>query len=194
MEELKCKAENYRMNSIIESTKRARTSQWKCYLETCNVYGLSPMPVSVEQACLYITVLAERLKVSSIITYYQAVVFHHVCVGLEPVRLSHPVLKATLKGIEKVKGVGSQGKDPMLPVHLRSLGKVVNFNSEVETLVFVAILLMFRSLLRVSHVVLSPHALRVKDVELNPEGLNLLINSSKTTSGKVEVCAEKIQP
>ena len=63
--------------------------------------------------------------------------FYHVCAGLEPVRMSNPVLFATLKGIEKTD---VKGKDTILPNHLRSLMAVGNFYSELEFIVCVAAL------------------------------------------------------
>ena len=145
------------------------------------------MPISVNQACLYVTYLAENLKISSIVTYYQAVVFYHVCAGLEPVRLSNPILKATIKGIEKEKKDVTGGKDPMFPIHLLVLGKVVNFESDVEILVFIAALLMFRTLLRVSHIVSSSHTLLRGDVKFENNTILLSVRSSKTNqSGKGE--------
>ena len=138
------------------------------------------MPISVNQACLYVTYLAENLKVSSIITYYQAIVFYHVCAGLEPVRLSNPTLKATIKGIEKGESKSACGKDPMFPEHLLAMGKVVDFDSNLEVLVFIAVLLMFRTLLRVSHIVSSNHMLLRGDVKWDGETVLLSVRSSKT--------------
>ena len=59
-----------------------------------------------------------------------------ICAGVNPVRLSDPILKATLKGIEKGQLKASKGKDPIFPVHLSAIGKVLNFKSDLETLVF----------------------------------------------------------
>ena len=81
----------------------------------------------------------------------------HVCAGLDPVRFSNPILKATLEGIARVKGRGQKGKDPLFPNHLRKVSQVVNLAVDWELLVFTAMLFLFRTLLRVSHVVVSPH-------------------------------------
>ena len=167
--------------------------QWNCYLKACNDYNWNPLPCHINQACLYVTLLSERLKLSSIICYYQSVIFHHVCVGLEPIRISNPVLQATLKGIEK--GQSSKGKDPILPQHLLQLRPVINVLNEVELLVWVAVLVIFRSLLRISHIVKSPHTLRVCDVQLSDTTCILKIHSSKTTSKgdphEIPICKAK---
>ena len=80
-------------------------------------------------------------------------------------RFSHPVLKATLKGIERRLDEGPGGKDPIFPCHLKKIVSVMDVENDIEVLIVVAALLMFRTLLRVSHVVKSPHTLRVRDVE-----------------------------
>ena len=143
-----------------------------------------PIPCGVAQACNYVTLLSDELSHSSILTYYQAVIFMHVCVGLEPVRLSNPILNTTLNGIKRSQGLVQKGKDPLFPHHLRVLYNSLNRSDRVETLVFTAALLLFRTLLRVSHVVCSDHTLTRGDVKFNREGCLLRIRSSKTSKGR----------
>ena len=109
------------------------------------------LPCSRDQACLYVTALANNLSFQSILTYYQAVVYVHVCNSLDPIRLSDPILKSTLAGIERSKANHKVGKDPMLPIHLVKIATVIDLHDDLE--LFLAMLLMFRTLLRVSHVV-----------------------------------------
>ena len=133
---------------------------------------MGPLPCGVNQSCLYVTYLSHRLKYSSITTYYQAVIFYHICSKYQPVRMSHPVLQATLRGIERSKGDIQKGKDPMLPEHLKRLADVVILTNDLDFLVFV-------TLLRVSHVVFSPHTLKVKDVSFLDDCCVLRVGSSK---------------
>ena len=141
------RAEQFRKNSVSTSTKRSRDSQWRRYLEACEEFNWAPIPCGLEQACKYVTFLSEDLSYSTISTYYQSVIFKHVCYGLEPVRLSNPVLRSTMNGIKRSQGRSEKGKDPIFPSHLRKLYSVVNVHVLVELLVFLAALLMFRSLL-----------------------------------------------
>ena len=172
----------YRFNSIADSTKKSRAGQWGIYKNTCAEFGWNPLPCDVDQACLYVTFLAKTLKPSTIKAYYQAVIFYHVCSGLEPIRLSNPVLKATMKGIERSQSVRAQGKDPILPQHLLRIVKVADLVSDLEFIVCVAALFMFRTLLRISNIVLSDHTLKARDVKFTEEGCFVRIHSSKTTS------------
>ena len=172
------------MNSIAESTKKTRLGQWRCYTEACLKFGWDVFPCNVEQACMYVSYLARKLRFSSIKAYYQSVIFFHVCAGWEPVRMSNPVLKATLKGIEKLKSGDSKGKDPMLPEHLKKIMRVLDLSSDLELLVYVSSLFMFRTLLRISNIVISPHTLRVRDVRFSDAGCLVYVNSSKTTTSQ----------
>ena len=169
-----------RENSVSESTLKNREMQWRCYLRACNEFGWSPLPCNVNQACLYVTFLSDTLQYTSIVAYYQAVIFFHVCEGLPPTRLSNPVLLATMNGIKRLGASAPRGKDPMFPSHLKEIARVVDYTDIIEILVFVAVLLLFRSLLRVSHVIDSAHTLLRSDVKFNEQGCIILIRSSKT--------------
>ena len=181
---MKGKAKSYRFTSIAESTRKSRASQWGIYKQACERFNWPVFPCDVTQAFQYVAFLAEKLKFSTIKLYYQAVVFFHVCAGFEPVRMSNPVHSATLRGIERSKSEDSNGKDPILPNHLRLIMAVTRKSSELELLVFVAALLMLPTLLRVSHVVQSVHDLKVEDVTFFKGKCLVRVNSSKTTKGK----------
>ena len=202
--DLKEQAQAYRRESVSDSTKKSREMQWRCYVTACRKYGWQEFPCGLEQACLYVTYLADRLSYSSVIAYYNAVVYMHVCLGREPIRLSNPVLKATVEGIGRVKGRASKGKDPLFPSHLKKVAKVVNVHVGWEVLVFTCMLFLFRTLLRVSHVVRSPHTLLECDVKFNAKGMLVAVGSSKTSrkgesveflpvvyAGDNDVCAVK---
>ena len=181
---LKEKAQEYRKQSVAESTKRNRGIQWNCYVKVCKKYGWKPLPCTLDQACMYVSFLADKMKISSIITYYQAVVFKYTCYGLSPVNMSNPVLKATIKGIENVESSGEVGKDPLFPQELKCISKVVDMKSYLEVLVFAAMLFLFRTLLRVSHVVGSKHTTLRSDVKFNSQGFLLSVKSAKKLKSK----------
>ena len=151
-------------------------------MKTCRKYDWVVFPCSLDQACLYVTYLAERLAYSSIVAYYSAVVYMHVCKGLEPIRVSDPILKATLEGIARVKGRGNDSKDPILPSHLKKMSKVVNVNNVWELLTFVCALVLFRTLLRISNAVVSDHSILRSDLMFNSKGCMFGVRSSKTTT------------
>ena len=90
-----------------------------------------------------------------------------------------------MDGIGRVKGKIQKGKDPISPVHLKKIARVVGKESDWEFMMFTCILFMFRTLLRVSHMVWSNHTLTCSDVKFNKNGMLVAIRSSKT-KGKGE--------
>lgn len=99
-------------------------------------------------------------------------------------------LTAILQGIlHKSHGL-SVGKDPFTPEMLKRIFVVVDFTSHEEKLTWIALLLMFRTLLRISHIIISPHTLHRSDVCFKSWGVVILIKSAKNRkrgSRKVEI-------
>lgn len=120
------------------------------------------------------------MKQSSVITYYQAVRFFAKLFQLDTPLLSHPHLKAVLNGVLNNPGSASVPKAAFLVEDLRRLNAVICIKLDIHLLVWSAVLLMFRTLLRVSHVVDSPHCIKRGDVEKFDWGLIISIHSSKT--------------
>ena len=69
-----------------------------------------------------------------------------------------------MNGIKRLAPVAPQGKDPLFPMHLKALSRVIDCYDVLDLLVFVGCLVMFRSLLRISHIVDSDHTLLRADV------------------------------
>lgn len=157
-------AQKLRMNSMKLSTRSTRLRHWRYYVKFCEMYKLSPVPFDVHQASIYVSFLALYMKCSSIQTYYQAVRLGHRVLGIEAPSPSHALLRPIFLGLLNTSGV-STSKDPLQPEDLLKISKVVNLDLELEVLVCVAILTMFRALLRISHIVRSDHTLRHKDLE-----------------------------
>lgn len=119
------------------------------------------------------------MKISSVRTYYQSVIYAHKRLGLQAPSPSHPMLKSVFLGLLNSPDTGPVSKDPLRPEDLRKLSSVINLDSEIEVLVWSAILTMYRALLRVSHVVRSEHTLRRSDLEITPWGVIIRIRSAK---------------
>lgn len=168
------------LNSVSQSTRQTRCKHWSCYIEFCKLYHLLPMPCSVRQAGNFLAFLAKYIKHSSIITYYQSVRFFHKLVGFNCPLLSHPELKTVLNGIVRQPGSASVPKPAFSLEDIKSLQAVICVQIDVHLLVWTSVLLLFRTLLRVSHVTDSPHCRRRVDVNFHDWGLVLSIHSSKT--------------
>lgn len=166
--------------SIAPSTRKCRVKHWRCYQEYCKRYRLNCIPCTLYQAADYLSFLSLFMKYSSVLVYYQSVRFFHKVFGLQAPTLSHPYLKSILAGISNVPGSRSVQKDPITPDHLYKLSKVVHWEIDAHVLTWAALVIMFRTLLRVSHVTDSPHTLLRNDLHLHKWGMVLLIHSSKT--------------
>lgn len=182
MRALRRRVRNYRLQSVAASTRRLRLYQWRAYKRFCLDYGLKTFPATPEKISMYVSILALSMKHSSIIAYLQGIVFKHVILGLEPQSMSHPHIKSTLAGIKNDAGSESLQKDPILRQHLRLLSRLVDTSDHSMLSTWIGCLLMFRCLLRVGQVVLSPHTLTKDSVIFTDYGLKVLVCSSKTSS------------
>lgn len=99
------------------------------------------------------------MKKSSVVVYFQAVRFYHKLFQIEMPVLSHPHLKAVLLGISNQPGHVSVSKPAFRVEDFDRLFSVVCEKIDVHLLVWTAVLFMFRTLLRVSHVTDSYHTL-----------------------------------
>ena len=165
---------------MAQSTLRNRTIQWNCYRRFCETYDFDPYPCSVPQAGLYATYLSQYMLHSSITTYILAVVFFHNINGYTPPSLTDHRLRATLKGIQNRQSIPKRQKDPLHPRQLMEIYRVLKRSCDMEMVVWCAMLFLFRTLLRVSHVINSPHMLRGKDLNFTEEGVIVEVRSSKT--------------
>lgn len=144
------------------------------------MYSLSPIPCSVEQAADYLSFLSLHMKLSSMLVYYQSVKFFHKMFGLSAPSLSHPYLKSILGGVANIPSSRAVPKEPFTPGLLKKLAGVVALELEVHLLTWVAVVIMFRTLLRVSHLTDSEHTLKRSYVKLESWGVVLSIRSTKT--------------
>lgn len=163
-----------------KSTWRTRNSQWKRFDDFCRLYGLMPIPASVDVVCLYITFLSDTSKFSTISNYVSAIWTLHEFMGVPPPAKGHFLVKCTLMGARRLLGDYVLSADPLLPDDLVSVYAHLNHNDLRDLTFWAAICLMFRCLLRVSHVTKSVHNVCRKDIVFTSYGLCLTLFSSKT--------------
>ena len=120
------------------------------------------------------------MKYTSIVNYYQAVIFYHNVRGLPVARWSDKLLAQTFKGIRNTNPHVDNAKDPIRPEHLGILYRKVDRSSFYMLTIWCIVLFLFKTLLRVSHVVISPHNLLVKDIVFKSWGMIVNVTSSKT--------------
>ena len=92
-----------------------------------------------------------------------------------------------LRGLRRIKGDTSEPIDPILPEDLKKMEKQIQKHILEEYVVWMIVLLTFRTLLRKSHFVVDRdeiHLLRVRDVKFHTWGCTVEIFSSKTIQFK----------
>ena len=127
-----------------------------------------------------ISYLSKYMKYTSIVNYYQAVIFYHNIKGLPVAGWSDKLLSQTIKGIKNSNQYVDNTKDPIRPEYLDIMYRQVDMDSYYCLTIWTMVLFLFKTLLRVSHVVTSPHTLLVKDIVFTSWGMIVNITSSKT--------------
>ena len=69
------------------------------------------------------------MKYTSIVNYYQAVIFYHNVKGLPVADWSDKLLSQTFKGIKNANPYVDNSKDPIRPEHLEMMYKQINMDS-----------------------------------------------------------------
>ena len=90
------------------------------------------------------------------------------------------LVSQTVKGIKNSQNIPQDVKDPLTQKHLEKMYRKANTKAHMGLLVWTMIIFLFSTLLRVSHVVLSPHTLLRKDIKFFKWGVLVCIRSSKT--------------
>lgn len=165
---------------MAESSWKTRKSQWTHYDRFCEQLMVSPMPCSDELLCMYIAYMARSFKYVSIVNYVSAVRGLHKWYGYIPPALDSFLVKSTLLGAKRLLGDSQFSSDPLLPVHLKKIGKTLDLQKTNDFVFWCAVVLSFRGLLRKSSVCKGEINLLRRDIEFCPWGLLISIRKSKT--------------
>lgn len=177
---LKARLTELRLASWSSNTWKTRKSQWRKYLDFCEVHELEPLPASIDTICLYISYLTFAFQYSSITNYLSAVWRLHDWFGYSSNVRDSFAIKCTLAGAKRVLGSRVVQCTPLLPKDLLKILKVLYLRNYMTLVIWCMILLCFRCLLRKSHVTDSPHNLSLKDIMFTDYGMDVYIRSSKT--------------
>ena len=166
-------------NGVAENTKKTRRQQLKRYRKFCKKFTFNSFPCSPSQASLYATYLADMLKPVSIRNYISAVWYYQKLKGFEDHSTDY-MLKMTLDGIERVNFTSSTVRYPMTTTDMLVIYSLLDMNMYVDKIFWLAILIAFRAVLRISHVTKSVHSLKLNDVKVTKDYVRFKISSSKT--------------
>ena len=163
-----------------DNTIKTRRSQWNKFFKFCIEFHLEPLPASPETVCLYITFLVRSCCYVTIANYISGLWALHDFWGFRHVESSMFLIKSTLMGAKRLLGCETVQAPPLSPQDLKKLWLKLDMNKFSDLQLWAAITLAYRCLLRVSHLVTSPHMLQVKDISFTREGVDVTIRSSKT--------------
>ena len=186
------KADRVKLQAFAPTTLKTRRSQWNRYELFCKTFDLQSLPVTPQNVCRFLVYIGDDLTYATLNNYVSALNalgrFH---AGDFDLRKDYGVTML-LRGFRRLKGDLNRQKDPLLPSDLRLIFKQLNLEDPLHLVVWLIVLLAFRSLLRKSHFVCSgqddqEHLLRLKDVNFEPWGCRITIGSSKT----IQFCQRK---
>ena len=129
-------------------------------------------------ANIWLFFLSKSMRYSSVINYFQTVIFYHNIKGRLVANWSDPMLSQTVKGIKNLETVLEDVKDPLTEKHLGIIFENVKVKNEFYVLVCIRIIFLFRTLLSVGHIVVSPYTLRRRDITFFKWGALVSVNSS----------------
>ena len=179
------KAERIRLQAFAPTTQKTRRSQWNRYGKFCADFNLQALPVTPQNVCRFLVFVGDDLTYATLNNYVSALnTLGKFDDGHFDLRRDFGV-KLLLLGFRRLKGDSNKPKDPLLPSDLRFIHQQVNLADPLHLVVWLIMLLAFRSPLRKSHFVCASqedreHLLKVHDVSFEPWGCKLTIHSSKT--------------
>lgn len=148
-------------------------SRWKKYTDFCDQYNYEPTPATIECVCIYITYLCQSVSYSSVDKYVGAVWALHDYCGIQSVNRQAFLIKATLAGARRLLGDQTVQVDPLMPEDMLLIRASLKVSVWQDFTFWVALVLSYRCLLRVGHVTISDHSLRVKDIIFTPSGMDV---------------------
>ena len=169
------------------STKATYRSQKRAFLQFCKLAGLSPVPLSQDNAGRYIAYLSQRLSYGSIKSYINVVRIMHLEAGYVSPFSNTWVIDSLLKGAKRVLGAATRQKLPITPAILFSIFSLLNLSSSLDITFWAACLVAFFSFFRKSNLFItslpnfnpSLHLCR-KDASFSADGVVLAVRWSKT--------------
>jgi site-specific recombinase XerD len=172
--ELAEKAHGFYDAATAPATRLARHKDWTDFERWCASHGVETLPADPATVILYITDLAERLKVSTIARRLSSISVIHEQAGLTSPTKDERV-KGVLKGIRRTLGVATREASPLTIAEIRKICYSLG-TGMLDVRDRALLLVGFAGALRRSELV----ALTVEDLAWRAEGIVAVIRRSKT--------------
>lgn len=122
------------------------------------------------------------MSFGAVSTYVHALPFMCHLKGYRAPDLTHPQVRLAFKGVKRLCTRPPRRRDPVDLKLLKVIFKNVNIHSNQWLTFWTACITMFRCLLRISNVILSPHSIRVRDLKFTNWVCLVSIRSAKCSS------------
>ena len=166
-----------RLQAFAPSTRRTRQSQWNQYFKFCELTRLEPFPVLPSNVSRFLVHVSEQVSFTTLNNYVSALnALLRPRSDFTDLRQDYGLI-LVLRGLRCIKGDATEPMDPLLPSDLLKIHQVVNHSDSLEHLVWIIVVLAFRTLLRKSHFVLDHNDTRLhqsKGPQLHGLGLHRL--------------------
>ena len=168
------KAKEYVRDSRAASTRKTYRQAWDYFCRWCADHKLASSPASPETVALYITDMADHMRPSTITKHVAAISVAHQFKNLKSPTQS-TLVRATLQGIKRTKGVAKTKKAPVRVIHLWHLSEVLpkKLRGVRDKALF---LIGYAGAMRRSEIV----AINVNDLSFVEEGVRIRVRRSKT--------------
>ena len=176
---LRRKRNKFVVSGVAETTRKTRRQQLKRYKKFCRKFNLVNFPCSASQASLYASYLAGKLKPVSVRNYLSAVWYYQKLKGYED-HSNDFMYKKTLDGIERECSDDPIDRYPLSAEDMVKIHSLLDMKMYCDKIFWLALLVAYRSILRISHVIDSVHSLRWVDIQVTNEYIKIHVKTSKT--------------
>ena len=195
MEYLRAKRDEYFSNAIRPSTKRSYKTAWNTYKRFSKQVRIPTLPLSDIKLQYFVSSIGSKVSFETIKVYLSGLRYHSLLAG-HNVRIQNmDGLIFVLRGIRRVQGKSMvrRKRDPILPHHIRTLGRYLSQNQSPRDYVMImaAITLAFFGLLRSSEYTSIGSRHYDKDITLYKEDISFNENMSVMT---IHVKGSKTDP
>lgn len=174
------------MDAWSSNTKSTRSSQWRIYTSFCAEHELIALPASELTVARFLLYKSKTVKYSTINNYLSSVISLHKYYGYECELRSRYFIKLVLDGLKSKLGQTVDQKIPLSVQELIKMYRTVNLCDGKDLVMWSAVVVSFRTLLRKSNLVpdniheIPKHVVLRRDVERSADRFLIKVRATKT--------------
>ena len=169
------KASEHAAAAVAENTRRAYQSDWANFTSWCERHDQQAMPAAGITVALYLTDLAQTLKIATLQRRLSSISMAHRTEG-HPSPIDAIEVKRVMQGLRRQQGTATSKKKPLRVADLRQVNASLDLETAAGKRDHALLLIGFAGGLRRSELT----ALDVEDLEEVDDGLIVTLRRSKT--------------